>query len=430
MRLVAGMLIILGWLFILYSPGLFLFFGWTWKESGELVYVAVAFLSAVPVLGLGFFLARLGKRLSVEDAIDMLRHDPRPPVLYLRAFAEDGENMTPRGFERDVLNTVFNLLGIFGAPLKYAVAYAEEHTDEEWLESLFGHLGPMVAIGMPGEQLRYAGAARVYTGTEWQRTVGELMARARLVLLRIGRSPGLDWEINEAVRVVSPERVVFYLTLQKDRKVVWDRVRDAVEPRVSEILPPNIGKALFLTFGADWTQRFIGSKDEPNALTAKNVYPAQRPSSQRGAHDRTRLCALGYWQAFAGFFVLLVTVGALEWGAIGMRRAVDSWGLTLALTGLVGAVAIGGVLAKISQKNGLWYLARFAWTSTAAFIVFLLNVALLALAASWFNQSFFGIQGDDFFVFVSWFGLGGFLVFLLVIEPWWSLSAMRKEGLR
>ena len=62
----------------------------------------------------------------------------------------------------------------------------------------------------PGSRLPELGAARLYPrDDEWRATVSELMRRARLVVIRTGTTPGLQWEIEHAKRLVPPERLVF-----------------------------------------------------------------------------------------------------------------------------------------------------------------------------------------------------------------------------
>lgn len=79
------------------------------------------------------------KALSVDE---LLAQDKRPPVLYLRSFSEDMRN--PRG---RILKAIFD-------PTDGYQSREEEMV--EWAEAI----GPVVAVGHPGERLPELGAAR------------------------------------------------------------------------------------------------------------------------------------------------------------------------------------------------------------------------------------------------------------------------------
>jgi hypothetical protein len=68
--------------------------------------------------------------------------DSRPPVVYLRSFADDSK--------------AANRLGI-AADLK-------ANTEEGEIAEIVRSVGPLIAIGRPGEQVSYYGAARIYVG--------------------------------------------------------------------------------------------------------------------------------------------------------------------------------------------------------------------------------------------------------------------------
>ena len=68
------------------------------------------------------------------------------------------------------------------------------------MAEILAHVGPVVAIGKPGEPLPELGAARLYVADDqWQAKVIELMGKAALVVIRLGASPGLLWEIEQSL---------------------------------------------------------------------------------------------------------------------------------------------------------------------------------------------------------------------------------------
>jgi hypothetical protein len=170
----------------------------------------------VSVLCIPVFLVALvmGKRALAKYRLQVRRHEARPtttrslpaaapatpsqspPVLYLRSFDDDRH----------------------GAQLKGGL------TEEEHLGDVLGQLGPFVAVGRPGETLPEAGAARFYLAdADWQTEVATLLGTARLVVIRTGRSAGLGWEVQQAVRLLTPERLVLVVDDERELLHVWPR---------------------------------------------------------------------------------------------------------------------------------------------------------------------------------------------------------------
>jgi hypothetical protein len=84
-------------------------------------------------------------------------------------------------------------------------------SDEEALARALGGIGPFVAIGQPDEWLPKLGAYRMYRGhSEWQDTVRDLLKRASLVIVRVGYTPGLLWELRNTAELVDSDRIVFW----------------------------------------------------------------------------------------------------------------------------------------------------------------------------------------------------------------------------
>ena len=142
-------------------------------------------------------LYRRSRRHEASSAAQAMADDPRPPVLYLRSFQDDGRM----------------LVNDFGLPWLQRVAVAFKPTSaEEELAATLERIGPVVAIGKPGEPLPELGAARLYVGHDvWQAEVSALMRRAALVVVRIGASPGVLWEIGQALECLPRQRLVLVL---------------------------------------------------------------------------------------------------------------------------------------------------------------------------------------------------------------------------
>jgi hypothetical protein len=124
------------------------------------------------------------QRKNLLAAEDLLKHDTRPHVLYLRSFKDD--------------QTTSRLPNL--------------STEEQELAVAMFEIGPFIAFGEPGEDVPEPGAARMYIAQEhWRNEVTNRIRNARLVIARIANSPSFWWEISTAVNIVTPEKLVFLL---------------------------------------------------------------------------------------------------------------------------------------------------------------------------------------------------------------------------
>lgn len=70
-------------------------------------------------------------------------------------------------------------------------------------------VGPVIAIGQPGESLPDLGAARMYVADDrWRATVDDLLSQSAVVLVRAGTTPNLWWEIEEVMKLVPRQRIM------------------------------------------------------------------------------------------------------------------------------------------------------------------------------------------------------------------------------
>ena len=159
----------------------------------SMVGMLVGMGTHIPMLG-GFIMRSLSpvladtyrrsRALGQRDAEAHLRRDPRPPVLLLRSFADDERLIEVRvrvstqrsGFENVLIR-------------------AERF--EEVLARQLWSIGPVIAVGRPGEPLPLLGAARTYLPVdEWEPKVSSLMDQAALIIVVLGESAGLVWKID------------------------------------------------------------------------------------------------------------------------------------------------------------------------------------------------------------------------------------------
>jgi len=201
--------------------------------SGMLGVIPIIVLAVVSSIGASLIVR--GQRLWPADARRLLRTDPRPPVVYLRSFRDD----------RDTGVQSPTQLGQFSVAIP-------NPTEEQDLARVLGAVGPVLAIGNPTERLPVLGAARIYVANDrWQDVVHQLIAAARMIVLRSGQTPGLAWEVARVARKVPPDRVLLYGSGS------YDAFRANAAGAVPHGLPETIGASRFIAFGADWQPRVI-----------------------------------------------------------------------------------------------------------------------------------------------------------------------------
>ena len=191
------------------------------RRVGGIPGVVAGFLAG---LALSYFGARLllrAKRYRAPTAQQVLARDPRQPVLYFRPFADD-----PTAGK--------------------GVTFTSWFTEEEQLAKVVSDIGPFVAIGAPGEFAPEVGAARFYVpDAEWHQAVQHLLARARLVVLRIGRSSGFWWELETALRGRKPEGLL--LLIPRDEQLYEEFRR-----RSRELIPCDLPRLTGWNYRKPW----------------------------------------------------------------------------------------------------------------------------------------------------------------------------------
>lgn len=205
-------------------------------------------------------------------------HVFKAPILYLRSFVAD---KSPSQFVQELSITPFMPMSFFGKRARawHRLMLIESVSRyEELLAYAFRQVGNLVAIGNPKEGLPLLGATRIYAEMPraagsideetWQVEVERLIAGAQLVLLQIGRSEGLGWEVRRLVQVADPERVVlcihpsrkakysfknlYYNALRTEIKELWSQFRMSFEGVFPRGLPEVIDDARFIKFDSNW----------------------------------------------------------------------------------------------------------------------------------------------------------------------------------
>lgn len=173
----------------------------------------VAAFACVLAFSIGQRLRDHGRRLRARDARTLLHHRGESHVLLLRSF-EDEELQDPRP------------LSLF--QLRY----------EDQLNSALDHLGPVITVGRPGDDLGYSGAARIYVlQTNWQEAIQYLMTHSMAVVIIVGETEGLWWEIETALECVPRKRLLFFFPFVRKSEGGLSHFTDFKEFLISWNLP-------------------------------------------------------------------------------------------------------------------------------------------------------------------------------------------------
>lgn len=130
----------------------------------------------------GMRLFEYGRALAMPTAAERLRDDGRPPVLLLRSDRDDGIPSRATPSELGVPSTLRPPVDVF----------------EDDLASSLEKYGPVVKLRGRGEHGPGVGAAHlIATDEDWQTEVLSLMTRARLIVLVVGNTRGVVWELMQ-----------------------------------------------------------------------------------------------------------------------------------------------------------------------------------------------------------------------------------------
>lgn len=246
-------------------------FFWNWlgffRPDRDFSFNFGAHLVFVLSVPFAVLLLKYARRMWRRDAFWILRRDRRPPILFLRSFADDGGAWWQRLKE--------------SAPL------------EERLARALSRIGPMIAIGRPGERYPELGASRFYVPDHaWKDAVTHFLDRASVVVIFVGPSEGVLWEIEEALTRVDRSRLLLCFPYLEDRGRMWrnmfslraygsemqrrmqqERDRryaffiETVGARTGIRFPKTLGTAVFLDFEYPDTARPILSRGRVGKLT-------------------------------------------------------------------------------------------------------------------------------------------------------------------
>lgn len=206
---------------------------------------------------------------SVSEEVRPPGASERMLFLYLRPFELDARNVLQLlvGASSGIL-VYLNLLDGLWMPVACLPVILKISKEQGFRDAL-GPLGDFIAFGRPGERLQPVGASRLYLDDGWKQEITRYLARARLVIVRPGNSPSIQWEIGQVLKTVPPERIVFYLRFRgwgKRRQRDYEVFRRYMRTHLGAELPERLDGARYLVFDASGRPRLIREASRPSEL--------------------------------------------------------------------------------------------------------------------------------------------------------------------
>lgn len=174
------------------------------------------------------FVFYMGIRRAKLSASELRDRDRRPPVLVLRQFGDDFLESGRMSFG--------------GAP-----------TFEHFVAGELTRIGPVVAIGRPGERLQPLGASRDYLAdSDWQTAVTTTIGDAALVVFVLGDSENLLWEFRKTIETHGKKRTLIVVPPLTDRDALarrWSGFVRASGDLLGDGLPGQLPASSVLAIG-------------------------------------------------------------------------------------------------------------------------------------------------------------------------------------
>lgn len=219
------------------------------------------------------------------------------PIFYLRSF----------GLDQRFARSISALLG----------------TAEDRTMLLLRKIGPVIAIGRPGETLPSLGAARLYISDNlWRQKVADILSVSQLVLWTTGVGEGLRWELDHIVKRVPPERLIVWahpalLFAQREgREKEWTAFRDSLGKLFPKPLPAQLGDAQFLRFKADFEPiPIVPAEKNRNAIIdvlEQMAIPPFDSASLAKQKRRRRLWLWTFWGGLAAVVLIFLALGTIR----------------------------------------------------------------------------------------------------------------------
>ncbi len=254
----------------------------------------ISFLGMYTLSPITYPIIARGRRLVAYCRQEFFHEEKEQTLLFLRPFAVDGISFP---------------FGSDAAPWNWRSWFLK--TPEDRISFQLRRLGSMVAIGRPGEELPPIGFSRRYTPDKnWQQTLKELLSQTQIVLVHIGISEGLIWEVEQVIKHINPERLILFFP---GFHAVWDYLafQKATASLFPKGLPLSIGSAQLLYFNTSWDPKLLEPgklPDYPQSLeTSEERLQWVRSEALRTLNSKFIYTKITMWRriAFMSIYVFL-----------------------------------------------------------------------------------------------------------------------------
>ena len=203
----------------------------TWLGLIEDQNVGPGIFAAAVLIGFGIYWRALGVRLKAAPVT--LSHVREGCVLYLRAF--DAENRPfvtgPKHKLQEYSNKpLANMLLPKSRNLTIKLTF-----EEFFANAISKRIGSFIGLGNPSDKLPPAGAVREYAeDVGWQTRFTELADSAKCIILNVGDSANLQWELAHIQRMGANRKLCMFTSPRNFQKTVSevlgaeDRDREAL----------------------------------------------------------------------------------------------------------------------------------------------------------------------------------------------------------
>ena len=203
----------------------------------------------------GYVIYRMGMRLARKHINSQFKEQAdEDTILYLRSFIDDGVKIHTPATDGELRSLLFPLISL-----------------EEFLSYCAAGYGQLITVGKPGEMLPKAGGLRSYfADDDWQSAIRVTMLRCRGLVLTIGSTQSVEWEIRHIKQWQLLPKCLFVVPPLSPKRTK-ERIELAFsalgiapnEMRIMEMLPaesikgfrvlPNGHVKWLLCSGRDWS---------------------------------------------------------------------------------------------------------------------------------------------------------------------------------
>ena len=190
---------------------------WLWFSGRQALPLALRSLwLAGALIALGRYLVHRGKAIANQPVLErVLADDARSPVLYLRAFKQEGQAFAVGDASK------------YGPYVEgwQSVAIPGQRVEvpfeQYFRRSIETRLGPFVALGSPEDYVPPHGAVRHYATDEmWQPELAHLAKQAGCIVAEVNTAGNLRWEY-EHLRSKGYQKKLFFFSLPEDAAAPW-----------------------------------------------------------------------------------------------------------------------------------------------------------------------------------------------------------------